>query len=153
MQTSLMVLFSILFALTFQEIPFKPDSEFEIRLDYSFRQKPARDDVTVSFEPISSSSGGQLPFLILHLDVKEANGASRIKVTSNKSSSIYNRKFKPGADYEIEVGFTDDAKDKVTANEYTIWFLDDNKQVLNRIFIEIKEEGDFFINGVKRGKF
>jgi hypothetical protein len=53
----------------------------------------------------------------------------------------------------LDMGFTDDMIDRVHAHEYTLTFIDANKLPVNRIVINVAEDGSFFVNGEKRGKF
>ncbi|HET9486931.1 MAG TPA: hypothetical protein VFO54_05835, partial [Chryseosolibacter sp.] len=53
----------------------------------------------------------------------------------------------------MDLGFTDDMKDRVTPHEYTLTFVSEEKVPLEVILIKVDEDGSFFVNGEKRGKF
>jgi hypothetical protein len=134
------------------DIPYKPTEEFEIKLDYQFKQRPQTDSYNSNGERIQSS--GVLPYLLLNVKIiKPGEGEMRYKVMSNVKGNLANRRVEAGAVYVIDVGFTDDVKDRVTAHEYTILFLSEKKEPLSKILISVAEDGTFYVNETKRGKF
>jgi hypothetical protein len=142
----------------FQDVPLKTKEEFEVKLDYQFKQRPAGEaSQTLRFEQASDSkpvnSGSLLPFLILNIKVIKLNGATRVKISNNLERSGITKKIKSEEAIPIQIGFTDDVKDKVTANEYVLTFLDADRKEIDRIVMLIDGEGFFFVNGEKRGKF
>jgi hypothetical protein len=54
---------------------------------------------------------------------------------------------------QLEVGFTDDVKDRVTPHHYFLTLVSPKKTETSKIEILIEEDGTFFVNGEKRGKF
>jgi hypothetical protein len=92
--------------------------------------------------------------LILFLTVKESpNGEFRIRLVRDGKQIIGNRKIEPDKEIKIDVGFTDDAKDKVSGYEHIVYFMNEDKKERSRIVITIEPNGDYLINGEKRGRF
>jgi hypothetical protein len=51
------------------------------------------------------------------------------------------------------MGYTDDMKDRVTAYEYTVHFMDNDRNEISCILISVSADGSFLVNNEKRGKF
>jgi hypothetical protein len=77
----------------------------------------------------------------------------RVRVSNNRDDKALQRKVSVNDDIELDLGFTDDMKDRVTPHEYVLTFLDEAKAPVDKIMINIAEDGSFFVNGERRGKF
>jgi hypothetical protein len=157
-----MKLLTILFCLAFvvQEIPLKPKEEFEITLDYKFKQRSLDANAKAVYmdetnkERDRRTSTALLPFLILNVKMlKLPQAEPKIKISNNHNPRVVTRKVSEGTIIPIEVGFTDDAKDRVSAHQYVLTFLTPEKSETNKIVIFIEEDGTFLVNGERRGKF
>jgi len=155
-----MIIFWLLgFFISVQEdVPFKTKEEFEVKLNYSFKQRSPEERNTFRYETQEKNLNNQnttsmLPYLVLKVKILKASPEEvRLKVVNNLSTKITSKKIQEGQEFEIDMGFTDDVKDHVTAHEYTI-FLQNEKQVrLSRILISVNEDGLFLINNEVRGK-
>lgn len=149
-------IFVILSVLWLQEIPFKPKDEFDIKLDYQFKQRPQADPNSVNIGETYErrNAGSVLPYLTLHISVlKLPEAKMRLRVSKNIDDRPINRKVDIQSVIQLDLGFTDDMKDRVTAYEYTISFVSAEKLTVNKILISIDKDGSFFVNGEKRGKF
>lgn len=144
--------------LLYQDIPYKPDDEFSIRMDLKFKLRPQSASNTVNVSETMAeyqkrNSTNQLPYLILYVNVKHVNqGEIRMRVLRDGKNTINNKKIELDREFKIEVGFTDDAKDKISGYEHIIYFMDSDKKDINRIVITIDPNGDYFVNGQKRGR-
>lgn len=155
-----MILTGLLYLFIFvqDQIPFKPKEEFEVKLNYAFKSRPAPDHPSFRFDSETKDRDNQnsssiLPYLILNLKVVKASSAEvRLKVVSNQDASVLAKKIKDGFEFPIDIGFTDDVKDRVTAHEYTVYFLDDDKKEQSKIVIFVEADGSFLVNGEIRGK-
>lgn len=133
------------------EVAFKSAEEFELTLEYAFK--------TRSHDPNNVSTYGQtatqLPYLILNLQIlKLASTESRIRVVDNFYHVLLNKKASANDIFKLDMGFTDDMKDRVTADTITILFLASNKKdVISKIVIHVKEDGTFLVNDERRGRF
>ena len=141
----------------FQEIPLKPKEEFEVKLDYQFKQRPTADPNTVSLGESGKSqrtSSGVLPYLILNIRMLALpDEKTRVIITTNLTERPVTKKVSLNTVLALDMGFTDDMIDRVHAHEYTLTFIDADKVPANRIIINVAEDGSFFVNGEKRGKF
>ncbi len=149
----------ILAIFLLQDIPFKPKEEFEIMLDYNFRPRPLADNNTVHLDETprgfrQRTSEGVLPYLVLHVKPLALPGEKmRIKISSNRDGKVTMKRAIVNSQIELDLGFTDDMKDRVTSHEYTLVFLSSDKEPIDKIVISIAEDGSFLVNGEMRGKF
>jgi hypothetical protein len=134
------------------EIPFKPNDEFEIKLDYQLKQKPISDRLSIDY--YDTKEGGTLPYLILNIrSLKLSEREVRVKIIDSKGKLILSRKASLTDVLKLDVGYTDDAKDRVTSSEFNLYFVSADKKEISRIHILIEEDGTFLVNGEVRGKF
>jgi hypothetical protein len=150
---TLIIFIAILF---FQDIPLKPKAEFEIKLDYQFKQRPQSDPNTVQLGASydNKSGAGVLPYLILNIKFLQLQDEKmRMRITTNRNDRPVIKKINVNSEVELDLGFTVDMKDRVTASTYTVTFIAEDKNPVDRILISVDEDGSFFVNGEKRGKF
>ncbi len=156
LSTFTMILSYFLCVLFFlqNQIPLKAKAEFEIKLDYAFKQRPSVDHNTYQYaEPKSQNATGVLPYLILNVKILKASIEEvKYKVSSNRDTNVMSKKLKEGVEFSIDMGFTDDVKDRVTAHEYTIYLLNDKRVEQSKILVFVNEDGTFLINREVRGK-
>ena len=152
-----LLLFSLF--LFVQGLPFKPNEEFEIKLDLKFKQRSTTDNTrTIDLDETraeydSRTSTTPLPYLILAVKFLKLNNETRIRVTNNLDAKSSSRKVSEGMIVPIDMGFTPDVKDRVNPHHYTITFLSPEKSETSRIEIFVEEDGTFLVNSEKRGKF
>jgi len=150
--------FLMLFFQVAGDIPYKPDNEFVIRLDLKFISRASASTSQVNMSEsrehyLKRTNTSQLPHLTLYITIKEANqGEVRMKIMRDGKVFQNNKKIELGKEFKLEVGYTDDAKDKVSGYNHTIYFLDATKKEVNKIVIVIEENGDYRINGELRGR-
>lgn len=144
----------ISFVLVQDEIPLKANDEFELKIDLQFKQRPKADVNTVELDRRTlPTSGMNAPYLYINLRIlKPATEEVRVKVMSNKNETLLSRKFDPSVLIKLDLGFTDDIKDRAAAHQYTVTFLNKEKSPLSKIEIFFEEDGSYIVNGQKRGK-
>jgi len=151
--------FSLLLLLVsfLQDVPFKPKEEYEIKIDYQFKQRPASDHSLVHVNGTArdhvNASTGILPYLELSVQILDAGGASKVKLTSNQSANLGSKRIKKDLVIPVVFGYTDDVKDRVTAHEYVLTFFSENRKQISRIVLFIDHDGTFIVNGETRGRF
>ena len=153
--------FSLLLLLVsfYQEVPFKAKEEFELKLDYDFKQRPMDDRTVVRMDETAAqhvrrtSASGMLPYLVVRVNVLQDAGAARVKITNNLNVNLGSKKVKEGLIVPVVFGFTDDVKDRVTPYEYTLSFISAERKELSRIVLFIEKDGTFIVNGEVRGRF
>ena len=144
------VLLFILFVGRQDEVPFKPNEEFDLKLNFEFKTRTT--DTSISFTE-TRKQNGPLPYLNMDLKVLKLGAEEvRVRVTRNRSDNIMSKKAEADMLIKLDLGFTDDIKDQVTANEYTIFFLSKEKTPLSKIEILFQKDGTYLVNGEKRGK-
>ena len=142
-----------------QDIPYKPQDDFNIKFDLSFKQRDSAIGSTTfnmsetRAEHERRTSTDQLPYLLLHVELKKvAAGEVKGKIIRDEKDVIFNKKIKEGLLIKLDVGFTDDLKDQIKGYKHEIQFIKENKSISSRIVIEFDKEGNYFVNGEKRGK-
>ena len=136
------------------QIPYKANDEFELKLDLQFKKRPASEGSKIDMEKRTlPTSGMSAPYLNLNLRVlKEVAQEVRVKVEKNDGQTILSRKFDTSVVIKLDLGFTDDIKDHVSANHYIVTFLTKERSPLSRVEIFFEEDGTYIVNGEKRGK-
>ena len=144
---------TLLVAFVQDTVPFKPDDEFELKMDYQFKQRTVNNR-EIDFNNLNRTGSGPLPFLSLSLKIlKSGEGEARIKIVTNTGEQVVSRKLKEGMVIDFDAGFTADLKDRVGPHEFTVLFLSDKRKVeQSKIVIHIAEDGTFIVNDVVRGK-
>jgi len=145
------------FALLLQQdqIPFKSTDEFELKLQLEFRKRPMQDINTIELEKRSVPSTGGMPAPYLHINLrvlKVVPEEVRVKVTKNPNETLLTKKFDPNVIIKLDLGFTDDIKDRVSAHQYVVTYLSKERTPLSKIEIFFEKDGTYLVNGEKRGK-
>jgi hypothetical protein len=142
-----------------QDLPFKPKDEFEVKLNYQFKQRPQSNTSAVYLDETQRekerrTSSDMLPYLILNVKMlKLSEEEVRIRVVNNMDSRVINKKISQDMVLPLDIGFTTDVKDRVSAHEYILTFLSPKRSELSKVVIFVEEDGTFLVNGEKRGKF
>jgi hypothetical protein len=92
---SLHLLLFVLFLV--QAPPFKPKEEFQVNLDYEFRQRPGDSASKIRFDETRSDhqrnqSTAVLPYLKLRINILNAAGAVKARLEDNKSGNLSTKK-------------------------------------------------------------
>lgn len=141
-----------------ETLPYKPNDEFEMKLNYDFKYRGSVEGISTK-KPVYDSSednkrSGPLPYLVINFKlIKLLEDEVRVKVVTNQGKTILVKKVEQGDSFKLDLGYTDDMKDRVTAYHYSIIFLNKEKIGLRIINLEIQEDGTFLLNDEKRGKF
>jgi len=150
---------ALFFSALLQDVRYKPNDEFDVKLQYEFRQRVMNENSTIypsdgSGAGVRKTSSSMLPYLDIKLKlVKLQPEEVRLRIVNNKGESVFGRKIKEGDVALINMGFTDDIKDRVSAHEYTATFLTASRKETSWIVITVNEDGTFLVNNEKRGKF
>jgi len=158
MKSLILVIFGL---LSFQEDPpYKPTDEFNLKLNFEFKDRGAgRDPNKIEMnqtlkEREKTRASGLLPYLYINLQVLKQNpNEVRVKIIENNSKNVFNnKKFDTTTIMKLDMGFTDDIKDRVGAYEYIVYFLNEEKDPVSKIVIYFEQDGTYLVNGVNRGK-
>ena len=144
-------IFLLLLSSLTEDIPFKSKDEFEVNLDFQFRTRVKESSEV--YTSTASNTSGPLPYLTLSMKVlKLAPGETKIRIINSKGQVLYTRKAAEGTVVNLDMGYTDDIKGRISEHEYTLVFISPDKKPLSRIVIHFQEDGSYFINEEKRGK-
>lgn len=135
-------------------VPFESKENFGFELDYQFKTRPPPNMDKLDFTKTSAPRGSQtLPYLMIKFDWAELNkNYYRYKVDNSQGQIVRNKKLKFPDSYVLDMGFSDDLKDRVTPHKYSIYFYNKDKERVSRIVIEVAENGDLLLNGEFHGR-
>ena len=140
--------------------PLKAAEEFKLELEYSFKTRPSADNTyidlteTVAEKEKRTQGTSPLPYLVVHLSFSKLSDREvRVRCTDNNKKNRLSKKAELGQIYSLDMGFTEDMKDRVTAYEYSFILQDSDKNESSQIVLRVEEDGTFLVNGVRRGKF
>ena len=158
-----MILSILVFVLNvWQEpnVPLKPNDEFQLTVDYKFKTRASssnNSNLNIDYQNeriLKEGGSGPLPYLIINFKMLKLSAEEvRVKVVNNAPKVELSKKVKQGDDFDLDLGYTDDMKDRVSPFEYNIYFLSQDKEPLTRVHLYVMEDGTFLVNGEKRGKF
>ena len=158
-----LVIYIFLGFLQDADVPFKQNDEFEIQIDYQFKQRSNTSTnsnytidltETVKEQERKRFNTGIRPYLILNLKIKGLSDQEvKVKASNNIARTLFNKKVEVGDEFKIYMGFTDDVKDRVGPYEVIIIFSSKEKKETSRILLFVQEDGTFLVNGQVRGKF
>jgi hypothetical protein len=140
------------------QVPYKPKDQFEISLDFKFKPRPANamSTTVIEYEKRTQDPNVShlvLPYLYLNVKVlKLEEQEQRVRIENNKGVTVLAKKAETGMEAKLDLGFTDDIKDRVSSHEYVVSFLTKDRKYLSKIVINFDEDGTYTVNGEKRGK-
>jgi len=153
----LLVLFSFWQA---DVVPYKPKDEFQLGMDFKFKQRPVNDPSVLNFEETKQEhdkkqyAAGPLPYLFINCKIlKLGTEEVRIRIINGRGNVVVSKKAEVESVIKMDLGYTSDMKDRVSPYEYNIYFLSAKKKELSRIHLFVQEDGTFLVNDEKRGKF
>ena len=151
---------SLFFCLIFLQqglIPQKPADEYEVIVDYKFQERPPADRYKANYDvgaDEQKKSGGPLPYLKLQIKLLKLNSEEvKVKVVNNNGNLVFSRKTSLDTPIKLDIGFIDDVKDRIIPHEFTVMFYTDSKSPVSQIRLVVSEDGTFFVNDEKKGKF
>ena len=153
-----LVLFCLALLFSQDDVPYKATEDFEIKLNFEFKDRVRADVNRVELNQTAKEyerthASGPLPYLYLNLRMLKLYPEEvKMRVVKNEDKVVFNKKFDLSTLVKLDLGFTDDIKDRVSAYEYTILFMKDNKEPASKIVIYFHEDGTYLVNGQVRGK-
>lgn len=138
-------------------VPHKAKEEFEIKFELSVRQRADDDDTkTIRYsESVNDyeKRTGLLPYLKLNVKIITIHpNEVKLKVFKDNGNAGFSKKAERGMEFKLDLGFTDDIKDRVSGYKYVIQFYTLEKKEFSKIVIEFDTEGNYFVNGERRGR-
>ncbi len=141
------------------EVPMKPVEEFKLELEYKFKQRPHADNASIDLQETEAEKQRRqnttpLPYLKIHLSFQTLTDKEvRIRCIDNDRKNRLTKKLEKDKVYTLDLGFTEDIKDRITSFEYTFYLMSDDRKDTSVVIMRIEEDGTFLVNGIKRGKF
>jgi hypothetical protein len=141
----------------FSQVPYKPESEVEVNLDYQFKQRPPADPFTWNVNETRKDYDrkmdmSQLPYLMVDVIVTAVQpDEKRVRVVKGDHVAL-NKKITQGMHLSVDFGFTADIKDRIIPHVIYILFMDENRDDLRKVVLLVEEDGTFRVNGEKRGQ-
>lgn len=149
----------LLIIFWFQDEPaFKSKEDFEVKLNLSFKQRTHDDDSGVHLNESAKdherrTTSAMLPYLNMNVRILKIQPEEvKVKVTKDDRSVLLNKKLSESMEIKLDAGFTDDIKDGLSGFKHELHFFSPEKKVVSRILIEFDKDGNYFVNGEKRGK-
>lgn len=140
-----------------QDIPYKKEEHFSLRVQLEFKSRPPADAEQVKVletlaEYQKRTATTPLPYLYLYLTFTHLEPMEVRFSVAKGGKGFMNKKAELNKEVKLDLGFTDDIKDRTADHEYVITLFNEDKKPVSRIVIFFTESGDYLVNGVKRGR-
>lgn len=141
------------------EVPLKPVEEFKLELEYNFKQRPHAENSSIDLQETEAEkerrrNSTPLPYLKIQLSFQTLTDKEvRIRCVDSNRKNRLSKKLEKDKVYTLDLGFTEDMKDRVTAHEYTFYLMSDDRKDTSMVTLSVDVDGTFIVNGMKRGKF
>jgi hypothetical protein len=150
------IISTFIYSTTFAQevLPFKPNEEFEAKIDLTFKKREADDINTFRFEEPSGrkkTTDTPIAFLVINFKVLKVNSEVRVKIIRGLEEKT--NKIKIGTLIKLELGFIEDVKSNEKPTKVMLHFINDQKKEVSQVTFEVTTDGIFLVNGEKRGKF
>ncbi len=103
---------SLILCFLYQDqVPYKPSEEFEIKIDYIFKERPSADRQTINFDQTDKEKKqidavGDMPYLRIELKVLTiSESETRVRVINSDGNLVYNKKAAPGMLIKLDWGY------------------------------------------------
>jgi len=135
------------------EVPYRDESSYKLSLKMEFKTEKAPSNDKVDMVYTKKRSNGPLLYLNASLELLTLlENDYRIKVINSKKVVIKSARLKSPTTILFDLGFAEYMKSEKSSNTFTIQFIDKKRNVVSHIFLEIKKDGDFMVNGKRFGK-
>lgn len=131
-----------------------PADQFESKIDLIFKKRESSDPSTYTFSDGSQpkkTTDTPIAFLAINFTLLRADGEVKVNVINGRSERA--NKVKVGTPVKIAVGFIEDVKNNGEDVEISLIFSNDLKKPIRKVTFKIGQDGSYFVNGEKRGKF
>jgi hypothetical protein len=145
------------FLLQSTEIPFKGSDEFECKLNMSFSTRSNENQPVVNYSETVAErdkrlASSPLPYLKINVVLVKLPATEVRAVLVGDGQTLRTKKVTQGDTFELDLGFTDDIKDGTSPREYEVLLQTKDRKPSSRITLSFSKNGDYLVNGVKRGK-
>jgi hypothetical protein len=131
-----------------------PADQFESKIDLTFKKRESSDPGTYTFSNGSQpkkTTDTPIAFLAINFMLLRSEGEVKVNVINGRSNRT--SKVKVGTPVKLAVGFIEDVKNNGEDVEINLIFSNDLKKPIRKVTFKIGQDGSYFVNGEKRGKF
>jgi len=136
------------------DVPFMPADQFESKIEMAFKKRVSGDPNTYTFSDGTQpkkTTDKPIAFLVINFELLRAAGEVKVKVINGQSERV--SRINAGTTMKLEIGFIEDVTNGSEGVERVLLFLNDEKKPIRKVVFKIAEDGSYFVNGEKRGKF
>lgn len=148
-----------LFFVGFQDdvVPYKPDDEFQVNIDLSFKIKESKYGLSTynqNGERMDRVSSKPLPFLNVSVNQFKVQGDEvKVVAVDSKGKTLTKKNVSTDLVLHFDMGFVDDLKKGTANNQIFIYLLSQEKKKLRKITFAVTATGVFEVNGKWHGQF
>jgi len=136
-----------------QDIPYRDESTYKLSLKMEFKVEKPPNSNKIEFADKTKYSPEPQLYLNASLElITLVEDDYKIKVITNIGSGLLSKKIKSPDTFLIKLGYANHMKSQTSPNKFTIQFINKEKKTTSLIILEIKEDGDFMVNGKRFGK-
>jgi hypothetical protein len=136
-----------------QDIPYRDPDTYKLSLKMEFKAEAAPSHDKVNMLNKKDYDGRPKLYLNASLELLTlVKGDYKIKVFNSENTVLVSRKLKSPTSFLLKLGFAHKMKNVKSPNTFTINFINKEKTIISKIYLEVKEGGDFMVNGKRFGK-
>jgi hypothetical protein len=136
------------------DVPFMPADQFESKIDLAFKKRESSNPSDYIYSDGSQpkkTTDTPIAFLTINFTLLRAEGEVKVNVINGRSNRT--SKVKVGTPVKLAVGFIEDVKNNGEDVEINLIFSNDLKKPIRKVTFKIGQDGSYFVNDEKRGKF
>ncbi len=148
------ILFCIPFDFgTIHDIPYRDPSTYKLSLKMEFKTEPTESNDKVDMVYRKKNNSGPQLYLNASIELlKLLEDDYKIKIFKNNNGLLISKKLKSPDTLLFKLGYAEKIKSGESPSKFTIQFINKAKKITSQIILEIKENGDFIVNGKQFGK-
>jgi hypothetical protein len=147
----------LLFVGLQDDVPYKPDDEFQVSIDLNFKTKESKYGIstyTQNGERLDRASPTPLPFLNVSVtQFKVQSDEIKVIALDSRGKTLQKKNVSADLILHFDMGFVDDLKNGSSNNQIILYFLSEEKKKLRKITFSISPTGVFEVNGKWHGQF
>ncbi len=137
-----------------EDIPFMPADQFQSKIDLTFKKRESSNPSDYIYSDGSQpkkTTDTPIAFLDINFMLLRSEGEVKVNVINGRSNRM--SKVKVGTPVKLAVGFIEDVKNNGEDVEINLIFSNDLKKPIRKVTFKIGQDGSYFVNDEKRGKF
>jgi len=150
-------LFLLLFVGLQEDVPYKPDDEFLVNIDLSFRNKESKYGLSTynqNGERLDRVSETPLAFLTVSVtQFKVQSDEAKVLCFDSREKLLSKKNVSADLVLHFDMGFVDELKKGSPGSQIIIYFQSEEKKKLRKITFAVTATGVFEVNGKWHGQF